>query len=456
MWLLRTLPNNVLGHIGIKHGLKGANACITNHSVGGTLAVIEALEALRDGEADRAVAVGHETPIEPQMVLYYHRLGLLASEMLRPFDARHDGSLFGEGAGALVLETEASAAARKAPVLGEVLGGGYACEAQGLARDPRRRRRARARDRAGARRCEARACRRRHDRRARQRHAAIRRLGGGSAPARLRAGDVARRAGAAHRRRPASACCALSGVVTPFLSLGRFLVDGVDLAVVVAAAGRVAAGAADRPEDLPFLHPGYRDSGWSSRCCSPSRAGRAFMVQISSRGDDHTRQTRTRQADGAVRPQEDPRLREVARLGARDPRSPWGPPIAMDSTLDVSAHAEGVRRAIRVTPAGRRPGPGANDGAGSTARPAAPAATAARASCPSGAIRSAAAPSPARPRGVQRQLGAPNSAFVEREFNTRLRGRTGTTATAGLWITAYEPFDRSVRAILDRPRATSR
>ncbi|MEO8306339.1 MAG: beta-ketoacyl-[acyl-carrier-protein] synthase family protein [Betaproteobacteria bacterium] len=133
MWLLRTLPNNVLGHIGIKHGLKGANACITNHSVGGTLAVIEAFEALRTGEADRVVAVGHETPIEPQMVLYYHRMGLLAKETLRPFDARHDGSLFGEGAGALVLETEASAAARNAPVLGEILGGGYACEALGLA-----------------------------------------------------------------------------------------------------------------------------------------------------------------------------------------------------------------------------------------------------------------------------------------------------------------------------------
>ena len=133
MWLLRTLPNNVLGHIGIKHGLKGSNACITNHCVGGMLAVIEASEALRNGEADRAVAVGHETPIEPQMVLYYHRLGLLAKEMLRPFDARHDGSLFGEGAGALVLETAASAAARNAPALGEILGGGYACEAQGLA-----------------------------------------------------------------------------------------------------------------------------------------------------------------------------------------------------------------------------------------------------------------------------------------------------------------------------------
>jgi len=132
MWLLRTLPNNVLGHIGIKYGLKGPNACITNHSVGGMLAMIEATEGLRNGEADRALAVGHDAPIEPQMQLYYHRLGLLASEALRPFDARHDGSLFGEGAGALLLETEGSARARGAPVLGEILAGGYACEAEGL------------------------------------------------------------------------------------------------------------------------------------------------------------------------------------------------------------------------------------------------------------------------------------------------------------------------------------
>ena len=132
MWLLRTLPNNVLGHIGIQQGLKGPNACVTHHSAGGVLAIIEALEGLRRGEADRAVAVGHDAPIEPQMQLYYHRAGLLAAEALRPFDVRHDGSLFGEGAAALVLETAHSAAARGAPVLGEVLGGGVACEAEGL------------------------------------------------------------------------------------------------------------------------------------------------------------------------------------------------------------------------------------------------------------------------------------------------------------------------------------
>jgi 3-oxoacyl-[acyl-carrier-protein] synthase I len=132
MWLLRTLPNNVLCHTGIKYNLKGPNACITNHSCGGTLAVIEAMEALRTGEADRAVAIGHDTLIEPQMVLYYFGCGLLASETIRPFDSTRDGSLFGEGAGALALETEASVRERHATVIGEVLGGGHVGEAAGL------------------------------------------------------------------------------------------------------------------------------------------------------------------------------------------------------------------------------------------------------------------------------------------------------------------------------------
>jgi len=132
MWLLRTLPNNVLCHIGIRHALKGPNACITNHSVSGMLAVIEAFEALRCGEAERVVAVGHDAPIEPQMVLYYHQLGLIGSGVLRPYDAARDGSLFGEGAAALVLETEAAAAARGAAALGEVLGSGCASDALGL------------------------------------------------------------------------------------------------------------------------------------------------------------------------------------------------------------------------------------------------------------------------------------------------------------------------------------
>src|SRR5204862_7297220 len=79
-----------------------------------------------------AAAVGRDTLTGPRMVLYYHGCGLLAADAIRPFDAGRDGSLFGEGGGALVLEAERSVAERNATVIGEVLGGGHAGEATGL------------------------------------------------------------------------------------------------------------------------------------------------------------------------------------------------------------------------------------------------------------------------------------------------------------------------------------
>ena len=132
MWLLKNLPNNVLCHIGIRHGFKGTNACITNQCVGGVLAISEAAAALRTGEADRAVAVGHDAPIEPETLLHYQNLGLLSNAAVRPFDRERNGTVFGEGAGAVVLETEADARARQAPVFGEFLGSGCVSEATGI------------------------------------------------------------------------------------------------------------------------------------------------------------------------------------------------------------------------------------------------------------------------------------------------------------------------------------
>src|SRR5258706_541250 len=113
-------------------GLYAASKAIEAAGIAARRDAIDAAEALRNGEADRAIAVGHDAPIEPQMVLYYHDVGLLAKETIRPFDARRDGSLFGEGAAALALETEASARERDAAVLGEILGGRSATDASRL------------------------------------------------------------------------------------------------------------------------------------------------------------------------------------------------------------------------------------------------------------------------------------------------------------------------------------
>lgn len=132
MWLLRNLPNNVLCHVGIRHNFKGTNACITNQCVGGIMAVAEAAAAIRAGEADRAVAVGHDTPIDAETILHYHQVGLMSPDALRPFDRRRNGTVFGEGAAAVMLEQAGAAEARGAIVLGEFLGSGCVTEATGV------------------------------------------------------------------------------------------------------------------------------------------------------------------------------------------------------------------------------------------------------------------------------------------------------------------------------------
>lgn len=132
MWLLRNLPNNVLCHVGIRHGFKGSNACVTNQCVGGVLALAEAAAAIRAGEADRAVAVGHDTPFEPETFFNFNVLGLLAGDVARPFDRDRTGTVFGEGAAAVVLEKADEAKARQATVLGEFLGSGCATEGSGV------------------------------------------------------------------------------------------------------------------------------------------------------------------------------------------------------------------------------------------------------------------------------------------------------------------------------------
>ena len=132
MWLLTSLPNSVLCRLSIRDQLKGPNGCITNHATSGLLSLIESAWALREGDAQRVVVVGHEAPIEPQHLLYLDHAGLISNDILRPFDEKHDGFFLGEGAASLVLETEISAQERGVTVLGEYLGGGNASEGDGL------------------------------------------------------------------------------------------------------------------------------------------------------------------------------------------------------------------------------------------------------------------------------------------------------------------------------------
>ena len=133
MWLLKNLPNNVLCHVGIRGQLKG-NQCLHHQSVRqryhgrGRVCVCDREWGSGSNRGSRSRCA----PFEPEMVLYYHKLGLMSSETPRPFDRNRSGTVFGEGAASVVLEKESDASERGANVLGEFLGFGCCSEATGI------------------------------------------------------------------------------------------------------------------------------------------------------------------------------------------------------------------------------------------------------------------------------------------------------------------------------------
>lgn len=94
----------------------------------GNYAIGHGVDALRAGDVDVVLAGGVDALCRKTFAGFY-RLGAMAPEVCSPFDRDRKGILTGEGAGILILETEASARARGARIYAEVLGYGLTCDA---------------------------------------------------------------------------------------------------------------------------------------------------------------------------------------------------------------------------------------------------------------------------------------------------------------------------------------
>lgn len=92
------------------------------------MALAAALQALRQGECDVALAGGADALSE---ITYagFNALRAVDPQPARPFRQDRAGLSLGEGAGVLVLETQAHARARGAVVLAELAGSGATCDA---------------------------------------------------------------------------------------------------------------------------------------------------------------------------------------------------------------------------------------------------------------------------------------------------------------------------------------
>ena len=98
----------------------------------GAAALYQALMTLRSGALDVAIVGGVDAPLVESLLEQFILTGIAStcttSDALRPFDQNRCGTVFGEGAGFLVLERKESAQKRGAISLGEIAAVALRCQ----------------------------------------------------------------------------------------------------------------------------------------------------------------------------------------------------------------------------------------------------------------------------------------------------------------------------------------
>jgi 3-oxoacyl-[acyl-carrier-protein] synthase II len=127
------MGNAGAGAVAMRHKLKGPSFAPLSACAAGAHAIGEAVELIESGRADAVVAGGSEAGLVPLARAAFSALDALSpTGISRPFDARRDGFVMGEGAAVLVLEDAEQARERGANVLAYVRGYGATTDAYHL------------------------------------------------------------------------------------------------------------------------------------------------------------------------------------------------------------------------------------------------------------------------------------------------------------------------------------
>jgi 3-oxoacyl-[acyl-carrier-protein] synthase II len=127
--------NMVSGYVAIDCGAHGPNLVTATACASGATAIGTARDLLRTGACDVVITGGVEACLSPTVVSAFANMKALSrggagpAAASRPFDAKRDGFVMGEGAAVLVLERVSDARARGARVHARVAGYGASADA---------------------------------------------------------------------------------------------------------------------------------------------------------------------------------------------------------------------------------------------------------------------------------------------------------------------------------------
>jgi len=132
MTLIRIIGSSAAAHVGIEFGVKGpvfatCSACSTAaHAIG------IGRDYIRHGVVDVAITGAGEAVINYGTMRAWQAMHVLSPQGIYPFAKKRNGTVLGEGAGILVLESLEHARARGASILAELVGFGMTADSKDM------------------------------------------------------------------------------------------------------------------------------------------------------------------------------------------------------------------------------------------------------------------------------------------------------------------------------------
>jgi len=122
-------PNMAAQWIARQLHVRGPAVCPVAACATGVHAIIAGVNMLIDGRADYCLVGASDASLTKTMLAGYQRMGVYATNRLRPYCQTRTGFVIGEGSGILMLETEETAKARGAHIYAYVRAAHWAADA---------------------------------------------------------------------------------------------------------------------------------------------------------------------------------------------------------------------------------------------------------------------------------------------------------------------------------------
>lgn len=129
-YALEFLETNQVGVLSELFGINGEGFVVGGASATGNVGIIKGYQLVLSGLVDVCLVVGIVADLSPMDIQGFINIGAMGGKKYinhpekacRPFDTQHEGFIYGQASGCVILESESSAIKRGVPLLAEIKG----------------------------------------------------------------------------------------------------------------------------------------------------------------------------------------------------------------------------------------------------------------------------------------------------------------------------------------------